>query len=153
MIDFLTKAEHRPAQAGPGGAAEPLKYRLYEFRQLPKQINLQLSHTPMWNELTFAKATGSRSVEYSWYNIQKPIVIHRGRARVALSLNSATKYLVLVKTCKRMMLAFYKLIIYNRETKQMHKAIYRVKNFLDLFPPHLLSPIISNVFQKVKVIA
>lgn len=38
------------------------KNRWEKFRQLPKQINLQLSHTAIWDMLTFAKVTGSGSV-------------------------------------------------------------------------------------------
>lgn len=39
-----------------------IKNRWEKFRQLSKQINLQLSHTAIWDVLTFAKVTGSGSV-------------------------------------------------------------------------------------------
>lgn len=39
-----------------------IKNRWEKFKQLPKQINLQLSHTAIWDMLTFAKVTGSGSV-------------------------------------------------------------------------------------------
>lgn len=39
-----------------------IKNRGDKFRQLPKHINLQLSHTAIWGMLTFAKVTGSGSV-------------------------------------------------------------------------------------------
>lgn len=39
-----------------------IKNRWQKFRPLPKQINLQLSHTAIWDMLTFAKVTGSGSV-------------------------------------------------------------------------------------------